>query len=637
MPTLIGIDFETYWAKDYTLKSMSPRAYITDSRFEIIGVGIAVGKNSPIWLTDFSDMLLYFKSIDWSDAYVYGHNLFFDGGILTWRYGIRPALWLDTLAMARAMVRPFTGSVALGAVSAYLIDTLNATTHQIRKGRMALDAMGLRKHQFSASELKAYGAYCCDDVLLSQGVLKTLAPHFTFRELQKIDRILRMYLEPVFRLDGTILAQHLQAVIAEKQKLAADAGATDFEDFKKLVMSNEKFAALLGQFVEVPTKVSPTTGERTWALAKKDLEFSALQEHPDPAVQTLVAARLGLKSTIEETRARKLLDIANTHETLAVTLNYFGAHTGRLSGGGDLNPQNIPGGSLIRKALKAPRGRIIVAADAKQIEARVLAVWAGHTAKARLFAEGADVYAYTASQIYQKQITAETHPFERKVGKVADLQLGYGSGSGTFWHMCKVAGVDISPLEAEHITETWRAANRPIVKSWYDLYDTVKYVFLARKHREIEFKWIAIGYDKPRDAGYLLFPNGYHVWYPHPTIDKDRFEDTGFGYLVHKKAKAPEHKLLWHGEIMNNTIQGLAGVITNDHGMIISDYPAAPWKLQVHDELVFIPRIEHADRVATACHLVMSTPPAWAPDIPLAAEVKIGPSYGELTTWTPKT
>lgn len=639
MPNLVGIDFETYWADDYTLSKMSTRDYIMDRRFETIGVSIQVNANPPVWLSDLDEISIFLKTIDWADAYVYGHNLMFDGGILTWRYQIRPLMWLDTLSMARAIVRPFTGSAALGVVGAYVQQTGvgGLSGAFVRKGSMAVQSKNLAKHMMSAEFLRKYGEYCKDDVLLSGMILKRLMPQFTFRELQKIDRVLRMYLEPLFVLDADILADHVMEVKNTKLQLLEACGpAQGSEQLREDIMSNEKFAAVLGQFVEVPTKTSPRTGKETWALAKKDLEFSALLEHEDPRVQALVAARLGIKSTIAETRAAKLFQVATTHETLAVTLNYAGAHTGRFSGGGDENLQNLPNGSCIRNAIKAPRGRLVVAADAMQIEARVLAVWANHTTKAKLFAEGADVYAYTASQIYQKEITKETHPFERKVGKVADLQLGYGSGAGTFWHMCKTQDVDISPREAEVITDAWRAENKPIVRAWYAVFEFVKAIFLARRERREPFKWVWIGYDRAHKCGYIELPNGYKMWYPESRVDEDKFGQRGFGYSKYRRGGS-DFKILWHGEIINNIIQGLAGVITNDHGMTISDYAAAPWKLQVHDELVFIPRIVHADRVAAACQLVMSIAPDWAPDIPLAAEVKTGPSYGELTQWHQKT
>ena len=62
--------------------------------------------------------------------------------------------------------------------------------------------------------------------------------------------------------------------------------------------------------VEPPTKLSPATGKETWAFAKSDEGFKALADYPDERVQALVAARLGTKSTLEETRTERFIGIA---------------------------------------------------------------------------------------------------------------------------------------------------------------------------------------------------------------------------------------------------------------------------------------------------------------------------------------
>ena len=59
-----------------------------------------------------------------------------------------------------------------------------------------------------------------------------------------------------------------------------------------------------------PMKTSPTTGKETFAFAKSDEAFKALLEHEDVRVQALVNARLGNKSTLEETRTQRFIDIA---------------------------------------------------------------------------------------------------------------------------------------------------------------------------------------------------------------------------------------------------------------------------------------------------------------------------------------
>jgi DNA polymerase len=513
--------------------------------------------------------------------------------------------------MARARVKPFTGSASLASTTQYL--GLGEP-----KGTMAQHAKGIHKHEMPPAFLDSYGTYARLDIDLSHRAAKTLLPAFSMDEIRLIDRTMRMYLEPRLQLDPLKLTRHYDAVIRRKAALMALCN-TD----KDILMSNDRFAEALREAgVEPPVKLSPTTGKITYAMAKKDLDFIDLLEHPSERVQGLMAARLGVKSTIEETRTQRLLDIAiEFNGELAVPLLYAGAHTGRFSGGGKLNLQNLPSDSPIRDAIHAAFGWLIVRADARQIEARLLAWFCRQTNIVEAFRSGTDVYTLAAEGIGQG--------VSRAVGKVATLQLGYGSGASTFWHMCRVQEIDISMGEAEQITDAWRQNNPHIVRMWYKLFGRVKSIFLRGLDREEEFGCITIGYSTELDSGYIELPGGYTIWYPSPRMAEDKYERNTFGYFKATRAGAGYHKSLWHGEIMNNVIQGLARVITMQHGLEISAYPAAPWVLQVHDELVFVVKDVHAKAVAAACELVMSTPPDWCPDLPLAAEVGIGRTYKE--------
>ena len=112
------------------------------------------------------------------------------------------------------------------------------------------------------------------------------------------------------KLDETKLAEHLNLVRAEK---AAGVRQGRAHIPASVFSSNQQFAELLQAYnVEVPTKISPTTGSETWALAKNDRDFKDLCADPDqPAdVQALLACRLNAKSTIEETRTVTLLNLA---------------------------------------------------------------------------------------------------------------------------------------------------------------------------------------------------------------------------------------------------------------------------------------------------------------------------------------
>ena len=142
---------------------------------------------------------------------------------------------------------------------------------------------------------------------------------------------------------------------------------------KTKLTSNPQFAELLREYgIEPPTKISPTTGKETYAFAKSDEDFKKLQEHENPEIQAIVAARLGVRSTIEETRTQRFINIGN-RGTLPIPLRYYAAHTGRWGGSDKINMQNLPRGSQLKKAMCAPDGYKFVDCDLSQIEARTLA------------------------------------------------------------------------------------------------------------------------------------------------------------------------------------------------------------------------------------------------------------------------
>ena len=49
--SIVTVDFETYYAKDFSLSKMTTEEYINDPRFEVIGVGIKVDDGETTWHT----------------------------------------------------------------------------------------------------------------------------------------------------------------------------------------------------------------------------------------------------------------------------------------------------------------------------------------------------------------------------------------------------------------------------------------------------------------------------------------------------------------------------------------------------------------------------------------------------------
>jgi DNA polymerase len=312
---IVVIDIETYYDKEYSLSKMTTESYVRDPRFEVIGVGVKINNHPTDWYTG-GNPGRFLRSLDYTDKAILCHNTAFDGAILSWHFGIRPRLWLDTLSMARPFHQLTVGG-SLAKLAAYY--------GLGKKGDEVVAAMGKRRADFTPEEIGRYGMYCINDVDLTRQLFDKLKRGFPASELLVIDQTLRMYTEPVIELDVPLLQQHLEEVRARKAALLdeVDVGIDD-------IMSNPKFAAVLQRLgAEPPTKTSPTTGKETWAFAKTDKGMTDLLEHPDPAVQALVATRLGVKSTIEETRTEALIGVASRGK-LPIMLNYYGAHTGRF-------------------------------------------------------------------------------------------------------------------------------------------------------------------------------------------------------------------------------------------------------------------------------------------------------------------
>jgi len=396
---IITLDFETFYSQTYSLSKMTTEEYVRGEEFEVIGVAVKVNDEETQWFSGTKDKTRQFlEGFDWGNSLALAHNAMFDASILTWTFGIKPNGWLDTLSMARAIHTIEVG----GSLSAL------ATYYGLGvKGTEVLDAKGKHRLDFAPEELHRYGEYCKNDVELTYALFQELMQEFPTFELKLIDLTIKMFSEPVLELNNNILRNHLDSIKQRKAQL------TEIYP-KEELMSNEKFAVLLSNFnIDPPRKISPTTGKETWAFAKTDEGFKELLEHFDENVQILAAARLGVKSTIEETRTERFIGISE-RGVMPIPLRYYAAHTGRWGGDDKINMQNLGRGSILKDAIFAPDGYQIIDCDSSQIEARTLAWLAGQEDLIEAFENGEDVYKIMASAIYvkeEKDITEDNNPW----------------------------------------------------------------------------------------------------------------------------------------------------------------------------------------------------------------------------------
>jgi DNA polymerase len=621
---IVTIDFETYYDKDYSLSKMTTEAYVNDPRFEVIGVGVKVGDGPTDWYSG-SDVGGFLRSMDYSDKAILCHNTVFDGSILAWKYGINPRLWLDTLSMARPLHNVEVGGSLRMLAAHYKLGN---------KGTEVENALGKRRADFSPKDLEQYGQYCCNDVDLTYGLWMKMKERFPRQELIAIDLTIRMFTEPKIVLDKEKLIEHLEEVKATKAKLLAKV----MQDPEEL-SSNVKFAALLRKLgIDPPTKTSKTTGKITYAFAKDDEGMQELLDHPDPVVQAVVAARVGVKSTLEETRTTSLLEVAE-RGPLPILLNYYKAHTGRYTGGDKLNLQNLPKrtNNKIRMALTAPSGYVFVAADSSQIEARVLAWLADDKELLQGFREKRDVYSEFASKIYGRTITKD-NKVERFVGKTCILGLGYGMGDERLQRTLEIGAggvkVKLERHETKRIVSIYRSERHKVESLWRlceAMLDNMVRGYSATLVQKLPYS---------PDSGILL-PSGFHMKYHmlNRTLDGYRYINNNrvllklvkeriLGKDVMKMEDIP-WTYIYGGKVTENLVQALAAAVIRQQ-MVKARLRGLHNAFQVHDEIVLLVPEDKADWAETQLVEIMSTPPDWAPDIPIACESGRGYSYGEV-------
>lgn len=621
---IVTIDFETYYDKEFSLSKMTTESYIRDPRFEIIGVGVKVNHYPTDWYSG-DNPGKFLKSLDYSKRAILCHNTAFDGAILAWHFGIKPRLWLDTLSMARPLHNVTVGGSLAKLAAHYGLG---------KKGDEVVAALGKRKKDFTAADLAQYGEYCKNDVNLTYALWNKMKVGFPASELLVIDQTLRMYTEPVIELDVPLLEKHLEEVRTRKRTLIRDLGNGPMseEQVRDMLMSNDKFAqylTLLG--VEPPRKVSPTTGKETWAFAKTDKGMTDLLEHPDERVQNVAAARLGVKSTIEETRTESLIGVAGRGR-LPIMLNYYGAHTGRFSGGDKLNLQNLPsrGNTTIRRALKAPEGHSLIACDSSQIEARMVAWVAGQDDLVQAFREKRDVYSEFASEVYGRTIT-KADKTERFVGKTCVLGLGYGMGAEKFRRTLEIGqggiSVKIDINEAERIVRLYRQKNWKIVQFWQACGNALRNM-LNGVERELHQQITC-------SAEGIRLPNGFHIQYPglretangfEYISDARSFQKAVLNRLSGEQAAIPWTRI-YGGKVTENLVQALAALAIREQMAAAGRHFKVAF--QVHDEIIVAVPDKDVETAEAKLIEVMSTPPKWAPDLPVACESGAAKNYGD--------
>lgn len=665
----LTLDFETYYDKEINLKKMTTQAYVMHPQMEVLMVSAKFNED-PVQIIDGEQIPTFFATVDWSNTAVIAHNAVFDGSILYWRYGVRPAMLIDTMSMAQALGVP---TIAGSASLATCIRLLQEAGYAVPpKGTEVLDALGKRRADFTPQQWAAYREYCKNDTDITWFLFKVLRQYLTDEEMRFQDIILRCYTEPRLTVDLPTVEYELNRCRTYKAEQLAEVckmfGTTQ-DNLSALLRSNDKFAEVLrsiggvteeeaeqgksGTFI-IPTKVSEKTGKTTWAFGKTDVAFKELCEHDDPKVQAVCQARLAAKSSIDETRCLKFLEYGS-YGFLPMGYKIGGAHTNRMSGGsaGSANMQNLPSGrregqsDLLRRSIIAQGNSVIVNYDASQIECRVLAYIANQTDVLGVFASGGDVYSFAASKIhgipYQEIIdgrkssdpeTAHKYSMMRQYGKTATLALGYGQGAQGFQKYALVnTGINMTMDESATTVRAWRDANGFITGFWR-MCDQALATMVAGGQMYFGGAdgkmFFADGnrYIFGRKVAGIRMPNG--LWLNYPNLSADFTNPRRPQYFYDKcgyNGKPLETKV-YSGLVAENITQALAFAVMKTQAVLIAQY--YPIVMNTHDEWCIVVPREQAEVAADYMHRCMCTAPDYIQGIPLASEGGWAQSYGAV-------
>ena len=337
------------------------------------------------------------------------------------------------------------------------------------------------------------------------------------------------------------------------------------------------------------------------------------------------------------------------------TLVYHGASTGRWASRGGLNLQNIARptisdeeielaipmvftkgmgsmqqlSSLVRSAIRAPSGKTFVDVDFSSIENRV-GVWlAGQNDKVELFRKGLDEYkVFAAESLYRvpyDQVTKD----QRQVSKSAVLGAMFGQGAKGLVKYAEGMGVKLTESQAKGAVDNYRSS-----------YAKVKALWALCENAAIEAvqnPGVGVAAGKKikmkvaRGALWMQLPSGRLICWQRPELEllTTPWGSQKVGVVVHSQntyTRQWSRNALIGSSIFQSAVQGTArDFLANS--MLRLETEGYDIVNSIHDEVLLLVEEQNAESTLEDVVKIMTTPPQWALDFPLAAEGWFGKRY----------
>lgn len=577
---VVAVDFETYYDDECSVTTLDVDAYCNHPQFNpylvsIVGNGLQyVGHPSMF---------------DWSKIHGMhwvSHNARFDETVYSTAVrkhiiptGSNPSAWSCTADLSVFLKAPRT---LKGAAKALLGKSVDKSVRTQMKGRT------------EASQV-------VKDYALADAQLCLELWEFGSRRWSDREQSVSLYNRKWGRYGVKIDRDALVTAIKHLQNLRWDAEQSipwEWDEGKTPLAWGFIKAECRRANIPVPSSFAQTSEE---CLEWED-KYAAVYPWIN-ALRTWRRTNMLLKKL--ETMYSRLRD----DDILPYSTKYFGAHTGRFSGSGGFNIQNLPRGEIFgvdMRSLIIPRpGKKFVISDLAQIEARVLLHLAGDTRMLDKVREGFSIYeAYARDKgLYsgaEKLKVAD--PGLYQLAKAMVLGLGYGCGKARFKEVAwLLARVDITPEQSVQYVEDYRRSNPKITNLWYSLDTALKQSASAKEDLIIEL------------------PSGRTLEYFNP-----RFTTKGVEAQVQRTGPFLS---TYGGKLTENLVQAASRDVLVEAFKPLDDAGLGP-RFHVHDEIIC--EVDESVPDKEACHEVariMGSTPAWLDGCPIDTEAAIAHKY----------
>ena len=266
---------------------------------------------------------------------------------------------------------------------------------------------------------------------------------------------------------------------------------------------------------------------------------------------------------------------------------------------------------LIRTAFVPREGCKYIVIDFSQIEARVLAWIAGEKWRMDMFERGDDLYCTSASQMFGVKVEKHgENSHLRQRGKVAELALGYGGGTGAMKSMGAIT-MGIPEEDLQGIVDAWRSSNPAIVSFWWDIDKAA--ISCIKQKKPVKYKCLTFTYE----SGFMFIrlPSGRRLAYPRPRIYQNEYGRDEISYDGSTTGKKWERISSYGPKFTENIIQAIARDLLAE-AMLRLDKAGYTIVMHVHDEAVL--EVGMSETVEAAGEIMKQTP-EWAEGLILNA------------------